>query len=151
MHRAQRGLRSGETGKALREEGRPKQSPKEPLKSKCSFVAILDVASLSSLWAQVTVAGDMSPAQPRCGHLTRSHRTDVGMPSHSLLPAQCPSRAAPGCQVSHETLDNMGCAIWAPRVWRGEMQSSRVAEQAKVARGSRPGAHSRGEGRRHGF
>lgn len=55
------------------------------------------------------------------------------MPSHSLLPAQRPSRAAPGCQVSHETLDNMGCAIRAPRVWRGEMQSSRVAEQAKVA------------------
>lgn len=113
MDGAQRGLRSGETGKPLREEGRPKPSPKEPLRLKiemfiCShFKCDFPVLTMGT----GHIAGAMFPLQPQCGHLPGSHRTDVGMASHSLLPAQRTSRAAPGRQVSHETLDKLGCAV----------------------------------------
>lgn len=98
MDGAQRGLRSGETGKPLREEGKLKPSPEEPLHLKiemfiCShFKCDFPVLTMGT----GHIAGDMFPLQPQGGHLPRSHRTDIGLPCHALLSAQRTSRAALG-------------------------------------------------------
>lgn len=116
MDRAQSGLRSGETGGPLREEGGPKQRPEEPLRLKMEMF----ICSHFTRGFPVLTMG----TGHHCGDPSadthqepQDRRRDAKSPP-ALGSAHQQGRSR--CQASHGTPDKMGCAAREPRVWRGE-------------------------------